>query len=254
MAATRFDSISRLFARRKVANRVSQEATPAVAWDGEKVPYLFVQSFHGGSIAPKPGEDGTYTLTLEAGLGQTIYFSDRPERVVGTSPTLEFLAGLGFSEDNPPNAALVVDDGAGTTNIAVLELLNPTYHEATHTATYEVKTLEAWENSLDLGFSAAPADLSSLPASFGPAHLFVDDCPNGTVYCQTAARGIIAGFDNQGFCWNYSLCIPCEPYGHTQPDRCSVINYWTQKCNEHFDICNDVCTATFDNAAALCPS
>ena len=53
---------------------------PPPTSDGEKIPYLFVQSFEGGSIAPKDGEDGTYTLTLEHGLGQTLYFADRPPR------------------------------------------------------------------------------------------------------------------------------------------------------------------------------
>ncbi len=47
---------------------------------------LFVQSFQSGSIAPVDGAEGRYTVTLEQGLGQTIYFSDRPERIVGTEP------------------------------------------------------------------------------------------------------------------------------------------------------------------------
>ncbi len=49
----------------------AQEATPAAGAAGEKVQYLFVQSFQSGSLAPKAGEDGTFTLTLEQGLGQT---------------------------------------------------------------------------------------------------------------------------------------------------------------------------------------
>ena len=122
MATSRFDTISKLFARRKaVAGGVfAQEATPSASdttiptdpWTGEKIPYLFVQSFEGGTIAPKEGEDGTYTITLEHGLGQTLYFADRPSRDVGAVPTHQFLQGLGFPADNPPNAALVVDDGA----------------------------------------------------------------------------------------------------------------------------------------------
>jgi hypothetical protein len=65
----------------------------------------------------------------------------------------------------------------------------------------------------------------SIVMTSGAAVLFIDDCPNGNISCQTSARGIIAGFQNQGMCWNYSLCVPCEPYGHTYPDRCAVINY-----------------------------
>ncbi len=128
MANTRFDSISKLFARRRTVagGTLSQAATPAAStWDGEKIPYLFVQSFEGGTIAPKEGEDGTYTVTLEHGLGQTLYFADRPSRDVGAVPTERFLRGLGFPDDNPPNAAIVVDDGNGGTDIAVVELRNP---------------------------------------------------------------------------------------------------------------------------------
>src|SRR5262245_2098542 len=78
MATTRFDTIAKLLARRKAAagRDMSQEATPT-AWTGEKVPYLFVQSFEGGTIAPTAGEDGTYTLTLDHGLGETLYFTVR---------------------------------------------------------------------------------------------------------------------------------------------------------------------------------
>src|SRR5262245_48678681 len=103
MATSRFDTVSKLFARRRSSARIAQDATPA-AWDGEKVPYLFVQSFEGGSIAPKAGEAGTYTVTLDHGLGQTLYFGDRPSRGVGAVPTPQFLEALGFPDDNPPNA------------------------------------------------------------------------------------------------------------------------------------------------------
>jgi hypothetical protein len=58
-------------------------------------------------------ETGTHTLTLEHGLGQTVYFSDRPSRDVGATPTPRFLNTLGFSADNPPNAALIVDTEMG---------------------------------------------------------------------------------------------------------------------------------------------
>src|SRR5262245_30518576 len=86
------DAIAKLFADRRFSRRAAlshggaglaagalattglatearaQEATPTP--EGEKAEYLFVQSFESGAIAPKAGEDGTYTLTLEHGLGQ----------------------------------------------------------------------------------------------------------------------------------------------------------------------------------------
>ncbi len=156
MDPVRFDRISKFFADRKMSRRAAvihggtglaagalasvgltsaihaqdAPATPEsdVAPEIEaKTPYLFVQSFQSGSITPTEGQDGTYTLTLEHGLGQTIYFADRPSRDVGAVPTPEFLDGLGFPEDNPPNAALVVETAPGETDIAVVELFNPNY-------------------------------------------------------------------------------------------------------------------------------
>src|SRR5262249_33852244 len=144
----------------------------------------FVQSFQSGSIAPKAGEDGTYTLTLEHGLGQTLYFSDRPERIVGAKPTPQFLQGLGFLPDNPPNAALVLAAAPGDEDVAVLELYKPHYDEDTKTATYGVTLLKDWERTLAMGFSEAPTDLAKLAPSFGAAHLFIDGCSWGTVRCS----------------------------------------------------------------------
>ena len=59
----------------------------------------------------------------------------------------------------------------------MVELFNPAYDEATHTATYEVAVLEEWEDELGVGFTETPADLAALGRAFGAAHLFIDDCP-----------------------------------------------------------------------------
>ena len=134
MDQKRFDRISEALAQRRLSRRrviarpvATQDATPvppADPPDGDHGPeMLFVQTYHSGTIASVDGANGRYTLTLEAGTGQTIYFSARPERLVGTNPTPQFLEGLGFSEDNPPNAALVVETAPGETDIAVVELL-----------------------------------------------------------------------------------------------------------------------------------
>jgi hypothetical protein len=249
MASTRFDTISRIFARRKAADRISQEATPTTG-DSEKIPYLFVQSFGDGTITPKPGEDGAYTITLEHGLGQTLYFGDRPSRDVGTVPTGRFLQGLGFSDDNPPNAALVVDDGAGGTEIAVVELTSPTYDEASRTATYDVKVLEAWEESTELGLTDAPADLADLPASFGAAHLFIDDCSDDGIACVQMGYGVEYWYPNQGFCWNYGICVPCVPYGHVNPYDGAAWDWWNAKCRNG---CDGTCYAGPCSIVGPCP-
>ncbi len=141
MNATRLDMISKLFATRRsrrqalaqagaglaaavgaagLAHRAAtaaqdEAATPSAAASAENEGpvFLFLQAFQAGSVAAKEGSEGRYTLTLEQGLGHTVYFSDRPDRIVGATPTPQFLQGLGFPDDNPPNAALVVETDRG---------------------------------------------------------------------------------------------------------------------------------------------
>ena len=269
MDATRFDRLAKLFADRRLSRRQTltqggaglvagalaatglgtaraQEATPA-ATSGEKTMFLFLQSFRSGTVVPKEGADGTYTLTLEQGLGQTVYFSDRPERIVGTAPTPQFLEGLGFAPDNPPNAALVVETAPGDTEIAVVELTNSAYETMTHTATYDVKVLAEWENELGVGLTETPTDLAAFGDSFGAAHLFIDDCSNADIVCH--AEHDVDGpevhtYANQGMCYNYGMCMPCEPYGNTQPDRCQTEYYWRGRCNAEVPACKNDCMAT----------
>jgi hypothetical protein len=264
MESLRFDRIAIQFADRLVSRRqalttggaglaagalaaagitsavAAQDATPD-ATDTQppytKVPFLFVQSFQSGSVEPIDGVEGRYTLTLEQGHGQTIYFSDRPDRVVGANPTPEFLEGLGFLPDNPPNAALVIETAVGETDVAVIELFNPLYDPVTRGVIYEVEVLGNWQASLEMGFTEAPTDLASLAPNFGSAQLFIDDCPNLDIWCLGTDQDYLISADAD-MCWNYSRCQPCEPYGHTYPDYCAGANYWREKCNQRFNRCN----------------
>jgi hypothetical protein len=191
-----------------------------------------VQSFQSGAIATKAGETDTYTLTLDHGLGQTIAFSDRPERMVGATPTAEFLKGLGFLPGNPPNAALVVEAAPGDEDIAVLELYNPRYDEGSKTATYDVKLLKDWERTLEMGFSEQPKDLAQLHPQFGAAHLFIDDCPDLTMCTDFGGEllGGIPGYPNgvgTCWCWIPPVCDPtCGSCGG--PDRETLNEICTQ--------------------------
>lgn len=241
MDADRFDRITRLFAQRRLTRRqavmtsvvagmaastaAAQDATPIATTAEEKTSQtLFLQAFQSGSIAPSDDAEGRYVLTLEQGLGQTIYFTDRPERVVGATPTAEFMANIGFSEADPPNAALVVEKEGGETEIAVVELIDPSYDEATRTATYEVAVLEEWERELGVGFTEAPADLAAFGAEFGAAHLFIDDCADGTVTCVTSSAEDEPTFTlNAGFCYVNGCCQPCT-------DGSDPHTYWANQC------------------------
>ena len=103
MESSRFDTISRLFATRRLSRRSAlatggaglaaaalgsaasaQDATPAATpvAETDHPSFLFVQSFGAGSIAA--AANGQFTLTADHLTGQTIFFSDRPERIVGT--------------------------------------------------------------------------------------------------------------------------------------------------------------------------
>lgn len=274
MDPIRFDRFSKLFSQRQFSRRqalrsggtglavsalavtglstatsaAAQDATPAaVDATGTYPEMLFVQAFQSGSIAPKDGADGRYTLTLEQGHGQTIFFSDRPDRIVGAQPTEQFIDILGFSDDNPPNAALIVENSAGEPDIAVLELFSPVYDADTATLTYDVAALANWDAELDMEFSEAPTDLSVLEASFGSAQLFIDgidDCPGATMTCEHGGNvvGEIPNEDHDGFCQGWLFpptCLPCQPWISD-----NVVSYWNQQCNERFDACGGDCEVT----------
>src|SRR5436305_8249155 len=96
-------------------------AASAMAQTSKPV-FMFVQIADSGSLVPKDASAGTYVLTLNGIAPQTIYFSDRPLRVAGHVTTDSFLKGLGFSDKNPPNAAIVVDYAAEDEDTIIVEL------------------------------------------------------------------------------------------------------------------------------------
>lgn len=73
--------------------------------DAEVVDYLFVQTAAGATLS-----DGVLRLS---GIGRrTLYFSDRPERIVGHVTTADFVEHWGTGDDSflsdPPNAVLTI--------------------------------------------------------------------------------------------------------------------------------------------------
>jgi len=275
MNPTRFDTITRLFADRKLTRRQSlaagaglaagiagsrlasaQEASPEalpITPDADHGPeMLFVQSFHSGSIVPSERAEGRYTVTLEHGLGETIYFSDRPDRIVGSTPTAAFLDGLGFPEDNPPNAAILTQNPDGDTTLAVVELFDPVYDAETATLTYDVSVLEHWKDGTDLAFTETPVDLGALGDTFGTAHLFIDDCQGSDILCYSPDRtlgihghvGSILYSEHDGFCYSWGAweCLPCQPW---IADAEGAFRYWNQQCNVRFPDCLENCASKY---------
>jgi len=131
-------------------------ALPKLAIAQKSVSLLFVQTAQ--KVDYKDG-----VMTLYGVPPQTMYFSDRPDRVVGNVPTITFVTkwttdkGPNGFASNPPNAAVTVfqPDGAKT---AIVELTNPRLDG--NNLSYNVKVLQG------IG--------STQPAS---GVLFIDDFP-----------------------------------------------------------------------------
>jgi hypothetical protein len=218
---------------------------------------MFVQTATSGTFVPNAGAgtptvDGTPTpgggadflLTLEGHAGGTIYFSDRPDRIFGESPTQAFLDGLGFTPANPPNAALVAQTDDGTEDVAILELLDPTYDADTGTLTYGATLLGEYEGE-GLAHVATRQQDDALPQTFGRSSLFIDSCSDHTIYCEvnpiTVPDGNPGSLGKMGFCYNWAKaeCLPCAGWAGV-----------TAQCNATFpDDCQNQCDATRDGPA-----
>jgi len=163
----------------RATGAIAQQATPVASPVGaDDVSYLFVQAgFTSGTLAANT--DGTYQLTLLNAPAQTVYFSDRPERLVGAVPTERFLAEMGFDSGDPPNAALVIQGDAGQTDVIVFELTAPVYDADVASLTYTAALLEGFDQLLEtgVGFVEEPLTADSLPEEFGESSLFIDNSP-----------------------------------------------------------------------------
>jgi hypothetical protein len=223
----------------------SPAASPAAGAGPE---FLFVQVFAEGTWTPKPDDDGVYLLTLTGHTAQTIYFSDRPERIVGTLPTREFLDRLGFTPTDSPNAAVVAQTADGGEAVLVVELFDPLYAEDTGdgggvSVTYTARVLDG-EPGERLSPLAARQGNAQLPEAFGPASLFVDgptSCSDGQVLCVivtdygngnrvVSEKGRIGPMD---FHWKLGDGC-CHPSNTDQ-------GYWLNRCNGEIAACGGKC-------------
>ena len=228
----------------------SPVASPGATLVGDGGPeFLFVQTFAGGTWAPKPDADGVYLLTLTGHAAQTVYFSDRPGRLVGTVSTRDFLDRLGFTPADPPNAAVVAQTADGGEDVLVVELLNPVYAEGfgadgAVTVTYEARVL-AGEAGERLASVAGRQGDQEFPAAFGPTSLFIDGptaCSDGHVVCWRREYTVDLGWRTREkgrigpmpFYWGFGdLC--CHP--SNQDER-----YWLDRCDAAIAACGNSCT------------
>jgi hypothetical protein len=77
------------FAHASTAQDATPDASPVAGNAAKPASFLFVQTFGAGSISS--GGNGNLSLTADHLAGQTVYFSDRPERIAGMLATEKFL-------------------------------------------------------------------------------------------------------------------------------------------------------------------
>jgi hypothetical protein len=150
------------------SNSVSANPMTETKELSDPVQLLFVQNSPSGSYDGK-------RLHLK-GIGSTLFFSDRPERVVGYVQTQEFISHWDKGSDNfasnPPNATLSIFDEKGITSV-VVELIDPKLEN--NDLSYQVKVLEG-----------------TLPANFKESSLFIDILGRWRMYGAGVAAGAAA--------------------------------------------------------------
>lgn len=118
----------------------------------ETVEEMFVQL--GSGVTCTSG-----TLTIEGVSPSTLYFSDRPQRVVGHITTEQFVddwsLGPNSFESDPPNAVLTFPEADGALDDVVVELSSPRL--SNDALSYTVQVLEG-----------------SPPEAAGACSLFID--------------------------------------------------------------------------------
>jgi hypothetical protein len=141
----------------------------------ESYTYIFIQQGTGGSFMND--SSGNYTLTITGVIPYTVAFSDRPARNASFVKMETFLTGFNFDPQNPPNAAVMIQNASEDHDVVIVELTSPKYDAGKQTLTYTAKLTKdfafesKWAN--DLTIRADPA----LPEKFGEVVLAIDDCP-----------------------------------------------------------------------------
>jgi hypothetical protein len=134
---------------------------------------LYTQTTHKGTLSPVAGKDDVFQLTFAEPSPDVTVFTDRPVRSASTEALADFVGQWdqrGFGQD-PPNAALVLDQEPDDADTAVFTLADPTYDQASGAVTYTATHVNGGSSSLPSDEDIDP------PPSFGDAHLFID--PSG---------------------------------------------------------------------------
>jgi hypothetical protein len=154
----------------------AQEATPmatpmASPVAGAPSQALFVQAFTTGRLEPGT-EAGTATLTLQAPVGETVYFYDQPDRIAGAVASDAMWQVLGPQTAKPLHGALILDRPEGD-QVIFMELADGSV-DAAGTVIYTIRVLpDSSAFGFDMSKSATPLAEVTGTFDFGPSHLFV---------------------------------------------------------------------------------
>jgi hypothetical protein len=223
----------------------AQDATPAATDDTAYPMFLYVQLAEGGAWTQSDDDPEIYELALYGIASQTAYFSDRPERIVGTMETVNFLEMLGFTPVNPPNAAAVVRTPEGERDVLVIELFDPVYsrtfgEDAEASLTYRARVLDAYHGD-DLESWYDEQDDPELPSQFDQVSLFIDDCPDISRCILQFGVTPRNGTYDQG-------PVPGGPYRGC-PDFDEGVCY---ACGSSWDAMAALCNATYPDCMDRC--
>jgi hypothetical protein len=135
------------------------------------VTFLFIQHAQSGSVSEVNAT--TSTLELSDVSDKTIMFSDRPNRIVTSQSTSDFVGNWTMGEDSfaadPPNAVLVLDDEVEQReDLAIIELYNPEYDSEANTLRYDITAENATTTTTTTSSSI------DLPSEFGQSTLVID--------------------------------------------------------------------------------
>ncbi|MEX2256467.1 MAG: hypothetical protein WEC34_13590 [Acidimicrobiia bacterium] len=163
-------------------------AGSATAWGKEprtrKAEVLFV--LEGQQAWTETSNDGELELTIAGIDPAALFFSDRPARNAGTILSSELFEGwdaLDFEED-PPNAAIVMQEGPAGRRPTAVELGSPRYDAAAATVTLPLSALNGQESSW---LRALTEDRA---ATHGTIDLFIDTSPIDLKFVNDSTTGL----------------------------------------------------------------
>ncbi|HXZ06110.1 MAG TPA: hypothetical protein VEH81_14855 [Ktedonobacteraceae bacterium] len=151
---------------------MSENTSPEI----DSIEALFVQSAHGLTT-------NNDSVTFHGLAHQTLFFADRPQRVVGHLTSKKFVDQWGEGEDSfaedPPNAVVsFLEDGDEVPEEVTLTIMDPKLEG--NTLTYKVNVLDG-----------------KLPAKAGPCSLFID--PIGRPLSPVSVAGVRRRERRRGF-------------------------------------------------------